>query len=849
MKWVRWRRVVAGVLGTVVALAASYLVVANVLLRTRLLRDAIGGSSLNFAFSGSFSEVRLEYKSAYSILPGRVHVEGLTIRGRDRAVEWFLSVDRTDVAISLVDLLHRTLRATRVRSSGLAIRARLRLSRENATPIVVAALPSIPGFADPPFLDDGPAPPPRTDTTYNLWSVDLEDVDVEHVREVWIHVGRSEGESRVRGRWLFRPQRWLDVGPAMVEANGVDLFYGRHPLATGLRGSMRITMHPFDLREAKGLAIFDHASYRGELRGKAIFAEALGLLAPRSGVTFTSCDSAVDARIVVDHGKLADGTRVHTEATDCELEAEGRAFAGPVRTDLGVEGDLATVAARVSGARVTRLGIQEARVASIVATAVSHRVRLGQFFDDARFVLDMGGAETSDVGLWTHLLPSASTVVVRSGPVTASGHASGSLPGAWAVGSANVAAEDVVALLGPVVVTGNVAVHVDLRRGTWEGRRADLSGSHAALHDGRVRSARSGAAVLVAASLTAVAPRFTLTPSGVDGQASIDLPRADLVDLRGLRELLSLPAGLTIEGGTARTKMHADIEMGGAMRAEGEVVANGVRARVRSTEFYGDLDLSVKAHGVGGARGWIDLSGSTLAIRHAGTGTAASPEDPWWGDLALREATLRTTGSLRFDAKVNVAAKNATPATVFLFENMGVPAWAANVLRMPALEAEAEVRVAPSSFELRSFAHGGGTSVRTEYANRGERHVGAVLVDLGWIDLGYDLTEGETGLVVFGPQGWFGRKTAAMHDAAQAARREADAAEQLVHYAAMTPASRKDEARMLAARCTLEMQSCDGASIDDLLHTAADASERDTLSGIAYAPMVVAAAGGGTDGT
>ena len=47
---------------------------------------------------------------------------------------------------------------------------------------------------------------------------------------------RSEGDTRVRGRWLFRPERWLDVGPATVDANGVDIFFGSHPLATGVVG-------------------------------------------------------------------------------------------------------------------------------------------------------------------------------------------------------------------------------------------------------------------------------------------------------------------------------------------------------------------------------------------------------------------------------------------------------------------------------------------------------------------------------------------------------------------------------------------------------------------------------------
>jgi hypothetical protein len=169
---------------------------------------------------------------------------------------------------------------------------------------------------------------------------------------------------------------------------------------------------------------------------------------------------------------------------------------------------------------------------------------------------------------------------------------------------------------------------------------------------------------------------------------------------------------------------------------------------------------------------------------------------------------------------------------------------------MPVLDADAEVRFAPLAVEVRSLAaRGGGTSLRAEYAKRDGRQDGGVLMDLGWIDLGYDLADGATGLVLLGPKAWFGRKTATMHDAAAAAQRKTDAADQLARYATMTPELRKDEARALAARCALEMRACDGTAIDNLLRTAADASERDTLRGIMYAPTVVAAAKGGTDGT
>lgn len=845
----RWRTLVASILAVLAVLAISYLVIANVLLRTRLLRDAIGRSPSSFAIAARSTTLRLDYDSAYSILPGRAHVEGLTIRGRERTVEWALTLDRADVAISLTDLLGRRFHATQLRSSGLTMRARLRLDRVHATPEVIAALPPIAGFADPPLLEDGPEPPPP-DANDRLWAIDLEDVDVEHVREVWIHTVRAEGDTRVRGRWLFRPQRWLDVGPATVDVNGVDISYGRHPLATGLRGAIEATVHPFDLQRVRGREIFDHVSYAGELSGRAIVADALGLLAPRSGVAFTRWEGPLEAHVILDHGTFADGTRVRSDATGCELEGEGLTFEAPVRTELRVDGDLATIDTRVSGLRVSHLGVGLARVASIAARVTGRHPQLAHGLDEGRIMLDVTGAETSDIGVWRPFLPSTSTYALRSGVVTAGGHAEGSLSGEWVAGTATVTAERVTARLGPALLAGKLATHVVLRRATWEGRTLDLSGSDVVLRPVSAASARSGVAILSVPSLTVVAPRFAVSPAGVDGHIFIDLPRADLADLGGLSDLLPMPSGFAVGGGRGRGRLHADIELGsGAIRGDGVVAARGIRARVGATEFFGDLDCAARVRRTGPAKNATDLSGSTVTVTHAGTGVEARTEDEWWGKATLREATLQTTGGARFDAKVHLTAKDATPATVFVSQNTGIPAWGANVFRMPVLDADAEVRVDRSSFEVRALvARGGDTSLRAEYARRNGRQDGAVLVDLGWIDLGYDLTEGATGLVLIGPEGWFARKTATMRNATAVAGRETEGKEQLALYAGMPPRLRADEARTLAARCAREARACDGMSIENLLRAAADAAERDTLSGIAYAPMVVAAAKRGTDG-
>ena len=885
-----WCRLLRGVLLAGAILIVSYWLLANILLRTRLFRNATSGSSVNFAITGNASDLRFDYASAYSYFPGQAHVEGLTIRGRDRSVEWRLTLDHVDVKISLLNLLHHEFHATRVRASGLSLRARLRLHRRDVTPAVMAALPPIAGFADPPLLGTGPEPPPLTDANYNLWMVDLENVDVDHVREVWIQTVRSEGDSRIRGRWLFRPLRWLDVGPATVDAHQVDLSYGSHPLVTGLAGSFEATVHPLGLRQMKVRTLFDHISYRGELRGRAMLAGALHSFAPRSRVRSPRCEERFDANLVLDHGKLADGTRVLGKSTDCRLEASGLAFEATIVNELGIHRDLATLRTHLSGLRVSRLGVERARVVSIATTLTGRKLHLAQLLGDARFSLDVSGAETSDIGLWRDLFPSISSFVVRSGKVTAGGHAEGSvakrhararlhfsarhfrvehgadrltaditsvvprlevsLSGGWVAGAATVSATDIAVRRGRAALAGKLEAHVEMRRGTWASRTFDLSGSNVVLRNVSVGAARSGAAVLVVPSLELVAPRFTSARSRLRGQLSIDLPRAELVDLGRLRELLPLPGGVGLEGGRGTAKLRAHVDLGSlSLRGRGQLVLRRVRARVGSTKLFADVAARVSARTRVGAEGYTDLSGTTLRITRAGTGHAPTRQGAWWGNVLLRTATLRTRPRLFFVTKAHLTAKDANPAIAVVEQNLGVPAWAANIFRMPRLQADAEVRLSQSSFEVRSLvARGSGKAVQAEYAKRGGRQDGAVLLNLGWMDLGYDLADGATGLVILGPDRWFERKKAGLRNAAAAAKRQTEAAGQLARYNAMTREVRRKEARALAAQCGDEARSCDGASLAILLRSAADAGERTRLRGIAYAPVVVAAARGGTDG-
>jgi hypothetical protein len=886
---IRWPRIGIGIATFLACVAFLYLVGINLFVGTRLFRNAISADPVAF---------RVEYERAYSVIPGRIHVEGLTIRGRDSNVEWILAVDQCDFRVAFLDLIHRRFRASHVRASDFTIRARLRIPASDATPELVAALPPIPGFADPPLA--GPKPPPLTDANYHLWMVQLDDVDVQHVREVWIHTVRGQGDMRVRGRWLFRPVRWLEVGPALVDVATLDVSTGSRALATGLQGSIEATVHPFDVRRPEGLQVLEYMSTKMQLHGVAMTANVLTTILPPSEVSFTRAEGPVDVRLLVGHGVLLPGTRVSTESADTELAAAKVVFDASARIELEVAGAVASIHAIGSGCRVASDPMASADATSVEATIVSHHLDVAHAFDDATFAVDIHGAKTKKLAEWeAHFLPGAS-IAVRADLVAAECRLHGSLveargqgdlefaargfsatrgadkltsdvtghvalrdvwlagrradlsgsrislqnaqatwhgvgihaPGAAlratralikpgppdvdfdlvvaradlrdlreidallpatapfvmtggrasisgrmlfstsaqrAAGSATIVADDVSARVGPAIVAGNLVAHLALRRWGFADHAIELSDSEVVLRDVSVRgglAAQRSTDILTVPALTIVTSRLAIAPTGNDGSVSLDVPSAAIVDLRTLAAVGVLPSDVCVEKGRIDASMHAETDLrSGSANGDGHVVARELRARFGATMVAAGLTVDVRARRAAneaderrGAES-VDLSGSKVLITRGGIGRE---QGKWWGSFEMRDATLRTRdGVAGFQATVHGTATDASPATALLADNAGVPAWVANMFRMPELQVDGEVRATSSSFELRSMlAQGGGASVRLEYAKRGARREGAALMDLGWVEMGYDLTAGSSGLVVLGSEGWFDRKSA-----------------------------------------------------------------------------------------
>jgi len=185
------RRVVAGAL----AGYGLWLLAVHLLLWTPLLCKLINERQ---------QTVHVQYHFAWSIVPGRVHAQGLVLTVQDHVQQFRLAIDDVSVNIALGQLLDRTFHATHLRADGITFAMRRRLAPGKITQEALRGLPAIDGLPpipQKPYDVDDQIP----DERYKLFSVWLEDIEGRDVRMVWFDKLRLEGTAQVAGAFYLKP--------------------------------------------------------------------------------------------------------------------------------------------------------------------------------------------------------------------------------------------------------------------------------------------------------------------------------------------------------------------------------------------------------------------------------------------------------------------------------------------------------------------------------------------------------------------------------------------------------------------------------------------------------------------
>jgi hypothetical protein len=326
-----WRETGA-VLGHValvlLALQLFYLVVANSLLKSNAIKHAVA----------SAHGMHLEYRSAFTWLPGRARVADLSLRFEDYNVQFLLKIERAELDVGLDELLHQRFHVFRLRADGVSFRMRHKVREAAGHGERLAAFPKIPGFADPPLFE-GREPPPIPDDQYDLWQVQIEDV-MARAKELWFLEYRFQGDAEARGAFLVRPARLVQVGPARLELRSGRLSLGPHLVARSVRGDVSVSVPNLQVPKVEGTAVFREISVQAQVqleRGDLDFIDAYR----EPGDPSVRGAAAWSLRARLEHGVVRPGTLLVGNASALEVtipsrDGAGLSLSGPARVSLAV---------------------------------------------------------------------------------------------------------------------------------------------------------------------------------------------------------------------------------------------------------------------------------------------------------------------------------------------------------------------------------------------------------------------------------------------------------------------------------------------------------------------------------
>ena len=471
------RRRLALVLGPILGAAGLYLLylaAANAYLRSgRLQRELSRRPEVS----------RLDFDSAWTVFPGRVHVRGFRLRGETRNTQWWLSIDRATLDVVLPRLLARQFVATGVSGDGVAFRAARRADAVIPWSTPERLRPPIPGLPNPPrpspeSLYPASPPPPAS----RAWRIRLSGIDLTGLREIWIEATRWTGSGRVRGDLDLLLRRRLAIGPSRVEIDGGDLAQGGETALAGLHGAIAGSSEPFDPVADAGRPVFRHLTARARLSGRLA---GLGFLEPmlRPGLGLELAASGpLDLDLRLDRGRLAPGTRAAVAADDVRLGLLDYRAAGAGRVEYRVPAGGELIAS-LDRFRFERVGYRGpyARGRNLRVVARSAPPSIDRLFSPTALDVEVPELTVPDLSFYNAYLPRGSGVALRGGRgrLTGALHVRG-LP--WA-GTADLRldGDGISADVLGARATGRLALRARVPRLDLARRRFELGGTEVAL--------------------------------------------------------------------------------------------------------------------------------------------------------------------------------------------------------------------------------------------------------------------------------------------------------------------------------------------------------------------------------
>lgn len=546
--------------------------------------------------------VRITWDRAWTIYPGDVEVVGLAVRVQEPVLQWMVTADHATGHVDVAALTEYRFVASHLRSEGVTFRARMR--RESPrTADEPDATPPIDGFENPSIYPPEAlyGPPGR------IFRIELTDLDVTGVHELWVEDFRLFGDARITGALQLHAGRWVQLDDLQLDVNGAELSLNGAPLASAVKGTVNATLTGVDPAEEGGTDILAHLDARAVLSAQGEGLQFLSYyLRKAPWLRIDGGDGPIELDVSIGAGKVLDGSRIGVNARGLRLRFLSYMVTG--------DGNVRVAVSPLEGVPEAQLAVEffdyavrrESDKSPMVkgtglrVTANTASLNLTAPFETLDVGLELPDSEIPDLSVYNDFLPRDLGSSLVGGRGRAHGGLTASTEDGIARGDLYLRASDVRSKLGAVAVGGDVSLHAHLAEGHFETGVYVLSGTTLSLkHVNLVApaNARKGKDDAYAWWAEVTLPRATVSvgaPVFLDAKVTLkcrdSVPFVTLASrgvalpgwTRGLLKIKSL-------SGEASVLLGDDTLVVPQLVLRGRDTELRMRVRRRREEFYGAL--------------------------------------------------------------------------------------------------------------------------------------------------------------------------------------------------------------------------------------------------------------------
>jgi hypothetical protein len=246
-----------------------------------------------------------------------------------------------------------------------------------------------------------------------------------------------------------------------------------------------------------------------------------------------------------------------------------------------------------------------------------------------------------------------------------------------------------------------------------------------------------------------------------DFDATVDLPDAEVPDLRVYNALLPEEAGFAILSGRGRARLHlAASTATNRTTGSAELSSDAVRVRFQNLEIAGRLALHAPLASSDFMSRRFDLKGTRLALTDVSyrnlEGQKDAPPAGWWARAELTGGALTWSVPLALRGTGTIDMQSSGPLLALFAEHSRLLRWFDDALNVENVKAQGVVRLGKGAVEIESLeATGGKLEFRTRMRFEKTKRQGDLYLRYGRLAAGIELRDGQRSVKLRQPLDWY----------------------------------------------------------------------------------------------